>query len=137
MEAEYSAGVAELAEIMRPVFEKHGVAFAYLFGSVAAGTEHERSDLDLAVYFVGGDADLSRRFSLYGDLSRALARNDIDIVELNTAANLMLLEAIVRSGRVLFDACRDDCPEDREDFELRVLHQAMDFREQRKRIMGI
>lgn len=137
MEAEYSAGVAELADIMRPLFEKHGVAFAYLFGSVAVGTEHGRSDLDLAVYFAGADANFSRRFSLYGDLSRALARNDIDIVELNTATNLMLLEAIVRDGRVIFDACQDGCSDDREAFELRVLHQAMDFRDQRMRIMGI
>ena len=37
----------EVAERIRPVLEKHGVAKGILFGSYALGTQTERSDVDL------------------------------------------------------------------------------------------
>ncbi len=119
------------------VLERYGrrVRFAYLFGSVARGDSGSGSDFDLAVYFTyGSPAELfDLQLSLCADLCRALKRNDVDIVVLNTASNLMLLDEIVRHGIVLRDSDQDG----RRDFELRTLHRSLDFRSQRLLVMGV
>jgi predicted nucleotidyltransferase len=111
------------------------IFFAYPFGSVAKGQTARGSDLDLAVYFADRHPQYHRRLKvdLYMTLNRLLKKNDIDIVVLNTASNLMLLDEIVRQGIVLLDSD----PVFREEFELRTLHRAMDFRDQRKAVMGV
>ena len=111
------------------------ILFAYLFGSIARGEAAHGSDLDLAVCFADRRPQFQRRLKvdLYMTLNRLLKKNDIDIVILNTASNLMLLDEIVRQGIVLLDTD----PVLREEFELRTLHRAMDFREQRKAVMGV
>ncbi len=110
------------------------VRFAYLFGSVARGDTGPASDFDFAVYFTDGSSAelLDLQLSLCADLCRALKRNDVDIVVLNTASNLMLLDEIVRHGIVLQDSDQDR----RRDFELRTLHRSLDFRSQRLLVMG-
>lgn len=106
----------------------------YLFGSLAQGRATSLSDLDLAVLLDPREhssfSDI--RFALYADFSRALRTNDIDMTVLNTLDNLFILEEIVRNGVLLYDAR----PEVREDFEVRMLHRALDFREQRRHVMG-
>lgn len=115
--------------------QREEVMFAYLFGSHARGDVTTLSDLDIAVYFAEGDIlqynDL--RMDLYLALSRGLGTSDIDLVVLNTVSNLMLLDEIIRCGIVLVD--RD--PDRRTDFEQRVLHQAIDFKTQRKAFLGV
>ena len=110
------------------------VAFAYLFGSYARGEVSALSDIDIAVYFV--ERDLLRcvelRTDLYMALTRGLGTNDIDIVVLNAASNLMLLDEIIRCGVALVD--RD--PDLREDFEQKILHRAIDFKTQRRAFLG-
>lgn len=66
------------------------------------------SDLDLPVYFKAHLRDCQMmRIDLYVALSRALKRNDIDIVILNTASNLMLLDDIIRQGVLILDEDRE------------------------------
>lgn len=126
-----------IKKTLLPVFERYGakVVFAFLFGSAARGELAPLSDIDIAVYL---SKENSRDFfdlklSLHADICRALRRNDVDIVVLNTAVNLMLLEDIIRNGTVLYD--RDMGV--REAYEVRTLHQAIDFKTQRFAIMGI
>lgn len=113
------------------------ILFAYLFGSTARGEAVASSDLDVAVYFqdsqAGSGSHHDAKVDLYMHLSRALQNNGVDIVVLNFASNLMLLDEIVRQGIVLLALN----PAIREDFELRVLHRAMDFRAQRRAAMGV
>lgn len=119
------------------VLEKYQdqVIFSYLFGSAAKEELSPLSDIDIAVYFsqeyINNLFDL--KLSLHADICRALARNDVNIVVLNTAENLMLLEEIIRNGIILFD--REEWV--REEYEVRILHQAIDFKTQRFAIMGI
>jgi predicted nucleotidyltransferase len=56
--------------VVPPVLRAHGVERAWLFGSLARGTAHARSDVDLLVLGVGaGDY-----WELRHDLERALER---------------------------------------------------------------
>ncbi len=128
--------IANIKKALLPVFEKYGdqVVFSYLFGSAAREELSPLSDIDIAVYlskkYVSDSFEL--KLSLHADICRALKRNDVDIVILNTAVNLMLLDDIIRNGIVLHDSeigVRDA-------YELKMLHQAIDFKTQRFAMMG-
>lgn len=127
----------EFLQMVQPVLNKHADALvaAYLFGSAATKETTPLSDIDIAVLFKTpareNRADL--RFGLFADLSRALRRNDIDLIVLNTSSNLLLQEEIVRNGVLLYE--RDAVA--REDYECRVLHMSIDFRGQRRWAMGV
>lgn len=126
--------LADLKRALEPYRDK--ILFAYLFGSMAKGEARAGSDLDIAVYFADIDPDSyhSLKIDIYMALNRSLKKNDMDIVILNSASNLMLLDAIVRYGVVLLDAEPTGL---REAFEVDTLHQAMDFKEQRQAVMGV
>jgi hypothetical protein len=126
----------EIIEALSGVFQRHSaVVFAYLFGSMVSGKTGPLSDVDVAVYLKGGTPEekLDAKFGLYADFSRALMRNDIDVVVLNATDNLILLEEIVRNGRVIYDTD----PDLRRDCEVKIIHRAIDFRTQRKAMMGV
>ncbi len=128
--------IEEIKSAVLPVFEKYSgdVAAAYLFGSMATGSWYGLSDIDFAVLLhkKGKALYFDARLSLYADLCRALKRDDVDIVLLNTTKNLFLLDEIVRNGIVVFEADSGL----RDEFECRVLHEAIDFRAHRSRVIG-
>ena len=64
---------------------------------------------------------------------RTLKKSNVDLIILNASRNIILLDQIVRKGVILIDRDR----ELREEFEVRVLHEAIDFREQRVVMMGV
>lgn len=116
------------------VFRKIGnVEFAYLFGSSARGDEFPMSDVDIAVYMRSKDVRLDDELRLHSELSRGLESNSIDLIILNKARNIILLEEIVRHGKVVCD----NNPSLRESFELKILHDAIDFKDQRKVFAGV
>jgi predicted nucleotidyltransferase len=131
MQADY------IRDVLYPVFEKYRdkVEFAYVFGSAAGKEVYPLSDIDIAVYIsqFAGAYLTDLRLDIYADLCRTLRRNDVDLVILNTAKNLILLDNITRQGIVIFE--RNSAL--REEFELRVQHQAIDFRTQRRAILGV
>lgn len=125
-----------IKELLIPVFNKYKgqVLFAYLFGSAAKDTQTPLSDIDIAV-FLSDDRKKSffdTKISLHADFCRIIKRNDIDVVVLNTATNIILLEQIVSNGTVLLDADTDL----RKEFEQKVLHHAIDFKEHRMTLMN-
>jgi len=126
-----------IKEKLLPIFSKYSgnVLFAYLFGSAAQDNVSLLSDVDLAIFFSRqeGKSYYEIKCSFYADCSRALKRNDIDVVVLNTTRNIVLLDEIIRGGIVLVD--RDIGL--REAYEQRILHQAMDFKEQRIIFLGV
>lgn len=127
---------SELKEKLAPVFERFRdrIVAVYLFGSTAKGEETPKSDIDLAVLLRGrDDADFDLKLDLYADCCRVLKRNDIDVVILNRTGNLFLIDDIVCNGFVLFDAD----PEVREEYEVKMHHDFIDFRDHRMRIMGV
>ncbi len=110
------------------------ILFAYLFGSTGTSWEGINSDVDLAVYFdiPASELELDHKLLLYAHLTRAMKRNDVDVVVLNTCSNHMLLYDLLINGRLIFDLD----PERRMLFECETLHAAIDFKEQRERIFG-
>lgn len=110
------------------------VLFAYAFGSTGTPSQHQQSDLDVAVYLDmdASGIELDHKLALYADLSRATGRNDIDVVILNVCTNLMLLYEVMTKGRVIYTVDFDA----RVLFEQKALHAAIDFKEQRERMMA-
>ncbi len=126
----------DVMEVLRGVLDRHRdtVIFAYLFGSLAEGSGGPLSDVDVAVFLTREAASdcLNARLTLQADFCRDLGRNDVDVVILNEVRNLILLDEIIRRGALLLDQDR----EVREDFELKVLHLAIDFKTQRAAMVG-
>jgi predicted nucleotidyltransferase len=76
------------------------VRLAVLFGSRARGDPHPRSDLDLLVRFA--ESGLRARGRLLARLEEALPGEQIQVVELENANPLLLVD-VIRDGRVLVD----------------------------------
>ena len=110
------------------------VLFAYVFGSTGTASQHQQSDLDVAVYLDvdASHIELDHKLALYADLSRATGRNDIDVVVLNVCTNLMLLYEVMTKGRLIYAVDFDA----RVLFEQKALHAAIDFKEQRERMLA-
>jgi len=121
-----------------PIFEKYKdrIIFVYLFGStVKNDLIGPLSDIDIAFFLHKEEKEsyLDFRLDILSDICKVLKRDDVDIVILNVTTNMMLLEEIIRYGVVLYDKDRNL----REEFEQKILHQAIDFREQRKATVGV
>ncbi len=124
--AERQTDVFALLEQARvaEVLSRHGVRFAYLFGSQARGTARADSDLDVAVRF-DGDRDADARFGValrLGAELEAAVGITVDLVDLE-AAPLRLVGRILTERLVLVG---QDDPE-RVAFEVRQFKLAVDF----------
>jgi len=129
--------IEQLKIELAAVFSKYReeIVAAYLFGSTAKGVTSLSSDIDIAVLSRNNNKinGAALKFSLYADLCRTLKRNDIDMLLLKLSGNLILNDEIVRHGKVLYTT--DE--EEREEFELNVLHRCTDFKFQRQYAMGV
>ncbi len=93
---------AERLGRLAPVFRRHGVRLAYLFGSAAGGFPFGRGDRapgDLDLAYLPGPGFRFRPF--YADLSSTLGTDRLDLVDLRRAQPGLLYE-IVSKGRVLY-----------------------------------
>ncbi len=125
-----------ISKKLSQIFRKYRkeILFAYLFGSVAEGSQTVLSDVDIAVYTTSLQGfELKERLTFQSDCCRALGRDDVDVVVLNQARNLILMEEIIRNGYVILD----QDPDRRIEFEVKILHQTIDFRLQRKAMIGV
>ena len=104
-----------------PLFEKEGVALAYLFGSLGKGRPGQ--DVDLAILTRETPA-----FRLREAITRCLGTERLDLVDLKQAPPVLRFE-IVRTGRLLYAAD----VEVQERFELATLHLYRDTRPLRRR----
>jgi predicted nucleotidyltransferase len=78
------------------------VRLAVLFGSVASGKVHARSDIDIAFVPMRSDLSLDEELKLQVDLSRASGRI-VDLVRLDRASTLVRWQAL-RAGILLFES---------------------------------
>jgi predicted nucleotidyltransferase len=85
---------------IRKVLERHNaIHLALVFGSLAKGTAHCESDLDLAV---GADhpLDAQETMALISDLAEALGR-PVDLVDLSTVGEPLLGQIIAGGRRIV------------------------------------
>ena len=92
-------------EQLQDVFQKHNVTLAYVFGSVARGTEGPLSDVDIAVLFdrnVPVELQLGQEFSLANAIGQALQKDRLEIVNLNRVQSPVLKHRAIFFGRPIF-----------------------------------
>lgn len=119
---EYS--IEEYLPALERVFEKQGVALAYLYGSQARGDAGPLSDVDVGVLFQPGLNRKERwrqRLALSQDLMRVLSRDDLVVADLAEASPLLKNE-VRREGRLLY--CADEAV--RVEFEVGTLREFVD-----------
>lgn len=82
------------------------VVAAYLFGSLAQGRAHPRSDIDLAILLAptSREKEWDRRLQLMDDLRR-FADREVEVVTLNSASPI-LRHQVLRYGRRLYERDR-------------------------------
>lgn len=100
--------IMELRERWRPIFARHGVQQAILFGSVARGRASRRSDLDLIVILETELRFLDRYRELLPELTAAVPERDLDLLiytrqELTSIAHRPFIAAALREGRVIYE----------------------------------
>ena len=118
-----------LTPIENYLSKRKDIAFAYLFGSTADGTNTPLSDVDIAVYLTEGPFS-EKRLEILGKLIDLLHTDNIDLVILNTASQ-PLKARIIRKKVIL----ADNLPYMRHDFESAVMRTYMDFSKIENRIL--
>ncbi|MFZ5998210.1 MAG: type VII toxin-antitoxin system MntA family adenylyltransferase antitoxin [Nitrospirota bacterium] len=88
----------EIRERLRPLQSVEGLQLIMLFGSVAAGSMHKRSDIDLAFLF-DMQVDI---LELTNKVIRLLRTDDIDVVDLNRASPLLKF-IVAKQGTLLYE----------------------------------
>ncbi len=70
--------IKQIKDKVLPIFNKHGIKEAYLFGSYARGEANNNSDID--IYCESGDVDTLIKQGLFEDELVQALNKDIDIV---------------------------------------------------------
>jgi predicted nucleotidyltransferase len=77
--------------------------FCYLLGSADTPRFHSESDIDIAVYWKGGELSFERRVELKTNLEDQLG-HPVDLISLNTIDVIYGVQ-VLETGRILF--CHD------------------------------
>ncbi len=120
---------AELAKAALFLRNSPDVAFAYLFGSRAAGAARSGSDADIAVMFRRPLAPESY-LRFYSRLADAVQPFPLDLVPLNDAPD-SLAGRVIETRIIL----ADKTPSRRKRYEMATLRRFFDFREREKAIL--
>jgi len=99
--------IQHIKKILLPVFKRNNARKAYLFGSIAKGTQTRRSDVDLMIIT---ETD-KRFFDRYGDfeeIQRILADRSVDMLiytsdELEKISHRVFIKEIIEKGKVIYE----------------------------------
>ena len=116
-----------ILKISYKVYQKFGIKFAYLFGSLAK-EDPKYTDIDIAILFQNQFLDQVEEFEQATSFKDYLEKNNVfeqklEVVSLGSANPLFRFEAI-KPGKILF---AQDI-EERIAFELRVIREYEDYR---------
>ena len=96
---------AQQEKLKDHLYQKDEIIFAYIYGSVARNQDTRLSDIDLAIYIDEDKKPAAGPFGYRSDLItelQPLAGNDIDLIILNEASNLLAYQ-VFKEGRLLFN----------------------------------
>lgn len=99
----------ELAERLRPIFEKQRVRRAIVFGSWARGDVSRHSDLDLILIQETEKRFLDRYDNLLGPIMQAVPGRDVDVLiytpqELARLSERPFIARALREGKTIFES---------------------------------
>ena len=115
----------QLKKLKDHLYQKEEIIFAYIYGSVARDQDTRLSDIDLAVYIDEDKKPEAGPFGYRSDLItelQPLAGNDIDLIILNDASNLLAYN-VFKEGKLLFN--KD--PDLRTRVQARTVDKYLDF----------
>ena len=105
------------------------IEIAYIFGSIARGTESALSDIDIAILI--DDQQINEDKFRYGykaeilaDLMKTLKTNNVDLVILNEA-NTLLRHRVLYHGRLIYSKNEKK----RIEFQTNTIDKYIDFKE--------
>lgn len=84
------------AEALDQIAQRFGVDLMLQFGSTVAGQVHDRSDVDIAVRFLGNSPSLSNLVELGHALQRFVPDRELDLAVINRADPLFLYQMVSR-----------------------------------------
>ena len=104
-----------LAARLRPIFQKHRVRQAIVFGSLARGEASRRSDLDLIVIRDTNARFLERYGELWREIVQAVPERDVDAFiytpqELACMAHRPFIATALREGRMIYESKQEPLP---------------------------
>lgn len=85
--------------------KKYKLDLIILFGSHAKGTATSTSDLDIA-FMSSSDLTPKKEQDIYDDFAKVFQREDIDLINLKTAYNVLLEFEVLTYGEVLYQKSR-------------------------------
>ena len=90
--------ISDIKERIAPLFDDEGLSLVILFGSMASGAAHARSDVDLAFLYDRKVAilELTNRTSTF------LGTDRVDVVDLRLADPLLKF-AVARTGKIVYE----------------------------------
>ncbi|CCJ33511.1 type VII toxin-antitoxin system MntA family adenylyltransferase antitoxin [Caloramator australicus] len=122
-----------LKENIDKLLSQFDIKLIYIFGSYAKGNNKKDSDLDIAVLM--GAYSPFDKLNLIGEFMDIFKRDDIDLVILNDA-NEVLKFQVIKYGKNVYKISEDE----RVLFEARAMDEYMDmefFRRRQKEIMDM
>ncbi len=90
--------IREIVEIAKSLDLK----FLAIFGSVARGNTHMKSDLDIAIFTQNDQNSFDIKMSVWSQLSILLGREDIEIVDMKTASPTMMY-AVINDAVLIYE----------------------------------
>jgi len=99
----------QIANELRPVFEKYGIQSAILFGSFARGRQSKGSDLDLLLVQHTEKPYFERFDGILRDLYQRIRGRDIDVFiytpeELDRISHRRFIQQALKEGRVIYES---------------------------------
>ena len=101
--------ISILKKKLQPVFKKHKIKKAILFGSLARDDESRRSDIDMILVQNTSLRFLDRYDKLLAAFSQALPEWDVDLLiytpsELAAISSRRLIQQALKEGKLLYES---------------------------------
>lgn len=119
---------------IQKLVNEFNISLIYVFGSYAKGTNKENSDLDIGILIDGSTPPMTR-LSILNEIVGILDREDIDLIILNEADEVLKFQ-VIKYGKLIYE--KD--PTQRVLFEARTMSEYMDmehFRNTRNKYIDI